>query len=335
MQSISTLIFCFLFLSSIAGQQPTANGRQPAANSRPLRLVVIGSSTAAGVGAYPVDSCWVNRYGTYLKTLNPASQVVNLAKSGYQTWHLMPTGHQTPPGRPAPDTLRNISAALALRPDVIIVNLPSNDASAGYPAREQLDNFEIIAFCAWSADVPLWITTVQPRNFDTLKIQIQYQALQAMNKRFGDLAVNFWDGLDAGNGTVNSRYDSGDGIHLNNAGHALLYDRMVAKNIPETLAQRRPNRYAFDGRWAHIVPLSDNLMRHPPLLPKLLPTVLLQAEQPMDGVTVEVFDPNGRFLRRQMLSLPHLLLADFGPPGVYRIQLRKGTWGKTIRWVKI
>lgn len=328
MQPISTLILCFLFLSSAAGQLPTSNGR-------PIRLVVIGSSTAAGVGARPVDSSWVNRYNMYLKTLHPRSQIVNLAKSGYQTWQLLPTGYRTPPGRNLPDTLRNITAALALRPDAVIVNLPSNDASAGYPAREQLDNFEIIAFCAWAADVPLWITTVQPRNFDTLKIQIQYQVLQAMNKRFGDLAINFWEGLDAGNGTVHPRYDSGDGIHLNNAGHALLYERMVAKNIPELLAQRRANRYALDGRWAHILPLSDNLMRHPPLLTKLPSTVLLQAEQPMDGVSVEVFDPNGRLLRRQTLNLPYVLPADFGPAGVYRIQLRKGAWGKTIRWVKI
>lgn len=335
MQPISILILCFLFLSAAAGQTPMTNGQQPTANSRPLRIVVIGSSTAAGVGARPVDSSWVNRYSAYLKSLHPRSQVVNLAKSGYQTWHLMPSGHKPPPGRPWPDTLRNITAALDLRPDAILVNLPSNDASAGYPAREQLDNFEVIAFCAWAADVPLWITTVQPRNFDTLKIQIQYQVLQAMNKRFGDLTVNFWDGLDAGNGTVNPRFDSGDGIHLNNTGHALLYERIVAKNIPEQLAYRHANRYALDGRWAHILPLNDNLMRHPPLLPKQLPSVLLQAEQPMENVSVEVFDPNGRLLRRQTLSLPHILPTDFGPPGVYRIQLRKGAWGKTIRWVKI
>ena len=138
-----------------------------------------------------------------------------------------------------------------------------------------------------------------------------------------------------GDGTVNPSYDSGDGIHLNNAGHALLYERILAKNIPEQLALRRANRYAFDARWAHIVPISDNLMRHPPFLPKMAPTVLLQADQPMDGVAVEVFDPAGRLLRRQTLNLPYVLLADFGPRGVYRIRLRKGTWDKTISWVKI
>jgi len=335
MQSVSVLFTCFLFLTTAFGQPPLANSQRPTANSRPLRLVVIGSSTAAGVGAHPVDSSWVNRYRAYLKTLHPASQVVNLAKSGYQTCHLMPSGHKPPPGRPAPDTLRNITAALALRPDAIIVNLPSNDASAGYPAKEQLDNFEAIAFNAWYADVPIWITSVQPRNFDSLKIQTQFQVLNAMHKRYGDQAINFWDMLATGDGTVNPRYDCGDGIHLNNAGHALLYERILAKNIPEQLALRRANRYALDSRWAHIVPVSDNLMRHPPYLPKLPSTVLLQADQPMEGVSVEVFDPNGRLLRRQTLGLPHLLLADFGPKGVYRISLRKGTWSKTIRWVKI
>ncbi len=331
MQYINVLATCLLFLVAQSGYaQQTSVQRL----TKPLHIVVIGSSTAAGVGARPLDSAWVNRYQAHLKTLHPACQVVNLGKSGYQTFHLMPTGHKPPSPYPAPDTLRNITKALSLRPDAIIINLPSNDAAAGYETQVQLDNFEAIAFAAWAADVPLWITTVQPRNFDTTKIQTQYQVLQALAKRFGDQTINFWDGLAGPDGTVNPRYNSGDGIHLNNAGHALLFERMAAKNIPAQLALRTRNLYTMDDRWTGVLPISNNDLRHPALTPKPPISVLLQADQPMDEVAVEVFDANGRLLRKLTANLPHLLLSDFGPNGVYRIQMQKGRWVKTVRWVK-
>ncbi|MBK9335796.1 MAG: SGNH/GDSL hydrolase family protein [Lewinellaceae bacterium] len=332
MQYINVLATCFLFLIARSGHAQQAAVQRL---TKPLRIVVIGSSTAAGVGARPLDSAWVNRYQAHLKTLHPACQVVNLGKSGYQTFHLLPTGHKPLPFYPAPDTLRNITKALSLRPDAVIINLPSNDAAAGYDAQVQLDNFEIIAFAAWAADVPLWITTVQPRNFDTTKIQTQFQVLQAMAKRYGDQVINFWEGLAGPDGTVNSRYNSGDGIHLNNAGHALLFERMAAKNIPAHLALHTRNLYTMDDRWAGVLPLSNNDFRHPALTPKPLPAVLLQAAQPMDEVIVEVFDANDHLLRKLTTNLPHLLPGDFGPKGVYRIQLRKGAWAKTVRWTKI
>lgn len=332
MMHLVNILFVFLCLGFTAnGQSSTAN---PNRLARPLRVVVIGSSTAAGVGAKPIDSAWVNRYRTHLKTLHPSCQVVNLAKSGYQTFHLMPTGYQPPPGCNAPDTLRNITRALALRPDAIIVNLPSNDAAAGYDAKTQLDNFEVIAFHAWMADVPLWLTSVQPRNFDSTKIQVQLQVLEVMAKRYGDHVIRFWDALAKPDGTMDPRYDAGDGIHLNNKGHAILYERLVAKNIPTQVTLRNRNIFPADERWTKALPVSDNALRHPAVSPKPAPTVLLQGEQPMDEVTVQVFDANGRSLRKLTVNLPHLLPGDFGPNGVYRIELRKGTWTKTVRWVK-
>lgn len=331
MHRVSFLFVFLCFWFTTFGQFPNAN---PNRLARPLRMVVIGSSTAAGMGARPLDSAWVNRYRTYLKTLHPSCQVVNLGKSGYHTFQLMPTGYQPPPGYNVPDTLRNITRALALRPDAIIVNLPSNDASAGYDAQTQLDNFEVIAFHAWMADVPLWITSVQPRNFDSTKIQVQIQVLEAMAKRYGDHIIRLWDALAMPDGTIDPRYDAGDGIHLNNKGHAILYERMVTKNIPAKLALRNRSIFPSDERWTDALPVSDNALRHPTVSPKPAQAVLLQGDQPMDEVTVQVFDANGRSLRKLTVNLPHLLPGDFGPSGVYRIELRKGIWAKTVRWIK-
>ncbi|MEM6349031.1 MAG: hypothetical protein AAF927_34410, partial [Bacteroidota bacterium] len=51
-----------------------------------FKIVVLGSSTAAGSGASSSDSAWVNRYRQYLQSINPDNQVVNLAQGGYNTY---------------------------------------------------------------------------------------------------------------------------------------------------------------------------------------------------------------------------------------------------------
>jgi lysophospholipase L1-like esterase len=75
-----------------------------------MRVVVLGSSTSVGVGASPIDSSWVSRYIVYLKSLNPQNEVINLAKSGYTTYHLLPDGYDD-----WVDPNRNITRALTLQ----------------------------------------------------------------------------------------------------------------------------------------------------------------------------------------------------------------------------
>lgn len=330
--------FVFLFLwaawiGAAVGQPYHGNGSGRTLPV-PVRIVVLGSSTAAGAGARPIDSAWVNRYRAYLKRLHPGCQLVNLAKSGYQSFHLMPDGFKPGPTYPEPDPERNISRALSLQPDAIIVNLPSNDAAAGYDAETQLRNLEVLAHTAWAADVPLWFTSVQPRNFDSLKVQTQLQVLGAMQKRFADRLIPLWQRLATPEGTLNPALDAGDGIHLNNRGHAILLEQVIAQNIPFQLAYARP-LYTIEKRWNDIVPPTDNALRHPVMRPLPPVALLLKAEQPMKQVNIVILDANGRQLRQFNADLPHLLPGDFGPPGVYRIRMRKGAWEKTVRWVKM
>ncbi|HDR52955.1 MAG TPA: hypothetical protein ENN90_15265 [Mariniphaga anaerophila] len=47
---------------------------------------------------------------------------------------------------------------------VIIINLPSNDATNGYPVSEQISNYKQIVQAATDMKVPVFITTPQPRN---------------------------------------------------------------------------------------------------------------------------------------------------------------------------
>ena len=202
-----------------------------------FRIVVIGSSTAAGAGASPIDSAWVNRYRSSLYDYNLDNEVFNLARGGYNTYHLMPSDAVPPANRPEPDTIRNITRALSLNPQAIIINLPSNDAAAGYTAEEQLNNFDTIIHTARDAGVPIWVCTTQPRNFSASQVAIQELVRDSILAKYGQQAIDFWNGVATPDGYIDPFFDSGDGIHLNNPGHALLFNRVYDKAIPISIAE--------------------------------------------------------------------------------------------------
>lgn len=209
----------------------------PCVQDTSFHFVVLGSSTAAGAGANPSDSSWVNRYRDHLQSLNPSNQLTNLAQGGFTTYRLMPTGYVPPANRPSPDVTRNITAGLALNPDAIIVNLPSNDVSSGYTVAEQLDNFDTIVNRAQAAGVPIWICTTQPKNYggNQINIQKQMDVRDSIWAKYSPRVLDFWTGLADSTNQIAAFYDSGDGTHLNNSGHYLLYTRAVAGAIPDAL----------------------------------------------------------------------------------------------------
>ena len=186
-------------------------------------LVVLGSSTAAGAGASCPDSSWVGRIRAELARRDPDAQVVNLAIGGYTTYHLLPDDAVTPEGRPRPSVGHNVTRALAYRPWAAVINLPSNDTASGVPPAEQLANFRELARRFHAAGVLLWVCTTQPRNFqDPEQRAWQTQARDALRAEFGDRCLDFWSVVAAADDGVRPEVDSGDGVHLNDAGHAAL-----------------------------------------------------------------------------------------------------------------
>lgn len=200
-----------------------------------LTVVVLGSSTAWGANATPMSQSWVNRYTAYLQSVDPANRVVNLAVIGTTTYHILPNG--TPPvaGRPGIYPGHNITAALALHPDAVIVNMPSNDTANGFTASEQQANYQAIASAANNAGVPLWVATTQPRNMALPLRQIQMTMRDWIKSTFGTKAIDFWTTLADSDALMVQKYNSGDGLHFNNAGHAILFERVVQAGIPQAL----------------------------------------------------------------------------------------------------
>ncbi len=230
MKKILTILFLFIavsFLSNIP-----VKGQEKA-----VKIVVLGSSTAVGVGPSNSYNAWVNRYRRYVQSVNPQNEVYNLAVGGYKTYHLMPTGYVPPAGQPAPDVSKNITKALtSFSPNAIIINLPSNDASAGIPVADQLKNYDSILAHADEAKVPVWISTTQPRNLNQNGLKDLIDMKDSTFAHFGDKAIDFWTSLARNDGTINPAYDSGDHIHLNDDAHGILFERVVNAEILKFLS---------------------------------------------------------------------------------------------------
>ncbi len=233
-QIVLPLLLLTFFLFESKGQNSACLA------SDTIRIVVIGSSTAAGAGVSTADSSWVNRYRRSIQALNTNNEVINLARGGYNTWRLMPDYFNAPSNRPQPDTLRNISHALRQNPDAIVINLPSNDAAINTGINEQMSNFIHMDSLAASMGVPVWVCTTQPRNFNASQIQIQLGVRDSVFNYFGTRSIDFWNGLANTQNTIDSTKDSGDGVHVNDAGHRLLWQRVIQKAIPDSIVDGSP-----------------------------------------------------------------------------------------------
>jgi lysophospholipase L1-like esterase len=205
-------------------------------HSLPGKIVVLGSSTSAGTGPSNPDNAWVPRYEAYLTGQFPNVTLTNLAVGGQTTYHIQPTGYVPPGGRPAPVEGKNITAALALQPDAIIVNMPSNDQAGDIPQEEQQANYERIAALASTAMVKLWVSTSQPRNYaEPSRLTSLMQTRDFVLQRFAPRTLDFWTPFAKVDGTIAPEYDSGDGVHLNDAAHATLAEVVIAAKIPEAI----------------------------------------------------------------------------------------------------
>ena len=134
------------------------------------KLVVIGSSTSAGLNASPIDSSWVNRFNYYYKyQLGKIDSTYNLAVSGTTVYQGMPTSY-VPVSRPAPrSAASNVTQAVNHLSDlatpangVIIVNYPTNGYD-NYSIAEIMASLQLMYDSAVRTGNRCFITTTQPR----------------------------------------------------------------------------------------------------------------------------------------------------------------------------
>ena len=207
-------------------------------------MVALGSSTTVGYGSTSPDSSWFGRFSRYFKC---RAQVMdssfNLGVPGADCYLGMPTGYVPPAGRPRPDSTKNVSMAVSIlrslanaENGVIIVNYPSNDYNK-FTIAEVMNCLQVIYDSATSSGNRCFITTTQPRADSIFQSSVTKRKLadikDSIINRFGTAhTINFWDGLfDPADTTIAAIYSAGDQVHFNDAGHKLLFERVLAKNV--------------------------------------------------------------------------------------------------------
>src|SRR5215203_4857815 len=200
------------------------------------RLVVFGSSTAEGEDASSYDCSRVGRVqrGYRKNGFDLDTSVVNLAVGGFVTYQVMPTGYTPPPSRPFADPEHNVSKALSLFPDVIIINLPTNDVGSGYSEAEFMNNLRYLYTYITSRGVGCFITTTQPRTYFSFEQRKSlFNLKDSILNAFTLKAINFWDDLVSTEGQyyLRAEVNSGDGTHLNDLGHRLVAQKVKDKNV--------------------------------------------------------------------------------------------------------
>lgn len=196
------------------------------------KIGVIGSSTAQGNGASSGDSSFVGRLKTLLVGQGVADSVVNLAMSGYSVFKGMPSNYVPTGNQEAPDVTRNITSILNRNVDVVIVSFPSNGFDL-LNISEIMMAFKTIYDTCTNRGVKCFITTPSPRqDFGPTHQLFLKEVRDSILNRFGSDAINFYDPVTIpGTTQTMTAYAAGDQIHLNNAGHRQLFNKIVAANI--------------------------------------------------------------------------------------------------------
>lgn len=187
---------------------------------------VLGSSTAAGVGATPGQS-WVARLDSALRGRGVA--VDNRARSGATTYQALPAGTVRPPNRPATDPAQDVATALDSRPRALILAFPSNDAMLGYTATESTANLLQMRDLARQRGVAVIVLSSQPRDDADAQARATMLATDAaLAAELGACFVTVRAELADAQGRIAARWSAGDGVHLNDAGHGVVFDRLWA-----------------------------------------------------------------------------------------------------------
>jgi acyl-CoA thioesterase I len=186
--------------------------------------IVIGSSTAAGVGASRASNSWAARLQAHMAGRSVA--VVNMAKGGSTTFNGLTVMGMAKTDRPKPNSLSNVDAALANGPRLLIVAYPSNDTASGYSVQETVSNLLSIRATASAKGVAVIMLGTQPRFLNEELLSRLVEIDRRLDMTVSPCFVALREELAGTDGRLDARFDSGDGVHPNDAGHALIYERV-------------------------------------------------------------------------------------------------------------
>lgn len=198
---------------------------------RPGTWIILGSSTASGTGATPGNS-WADLLRANLK--ESGASVTNLARGGTVSYSGLASGTISPPNRPVADSTINISQAISRNPVVIIISYPTNDVASGYRPEETINNINSIRTSAMNAGVPAIVLSTQPRDFTKPQLENLQEIDRKLSADVGGCFVSIRESLSGSDGKLLPEFNSGDGVHPNDAGHKLIFTKLLATIKSET-----------------------------------------------------------------------------------------------------
>ncbi len=195
------------------------------AHAEATNLAVLGSSTAAGTGASQASRSWVGLLQTWLSKTKQES-VINFATPGILSTSALCTQQVNSNLSELIAPTRNVDRALKLGATRFILAFPSNDTTNGMSAQQTISNFLNMRQCAQSSDkAQVAVMSSLPR--DGLNKQQNATIAQidaAMLKEFGNCFINVRSALaDNDHESIRPDLSAGDGVHFNNAGHAIIF----------------------------------------------------------------------------------------------------------------
>jgi lysophospholipase L1-like esterase len=117
---------------------------------------------------------------------------------------------------------------MALRPTLVVLNATTNDLAASYSVDETMTNLLAIRAVAEAGGARVVMLSTQPRDLSDAG-RAQLPVIDAgLASAFGDCFVDIRTPLANADGRLLPTYDSGDGIHPNDAGHAVIFQRVDA-----------------------------------------------------------------------------------------------------------
>lgn len=205
------------------------------------KVAGIGSSTLAGYGLNAPDRLG-DKISLWLGNNTAGPSWSNLAVAGYTTKDVLPAAQGGVAGS-------NIETALDLNPDFIFVSLPSNDPAANISVSQSITNLKAIDNLALARGIPVFFETTQPRTSYTAQqqsmlIQLADSIRSIWPNRFVEGYKDVADPTAPGN--ILSKYDKGDGIHLNSDGNQFIATRLFDRWMEFFQSVRGVKRYVID-----------------------------------------------------------------------------------------
>ena len=193
-----------------------------AAELRRAKLFVLGSSTAAGVGASSPSKSWTALLNAHLIESRQSS-LTNWAVPGALTASAM--CRDTAQASAASRQWQAANWAIQAGATHLLLAFPSNDAVAGVSANDILSQVSSIQQCAQAMNVKVAVLSTLPRaGLQSAQKKVIHTVAIELRKKMGPCYIDVYTQLAEPRGSEPAReLSAGDGIHYNDAGHQVIF----------------------------------------------------------------------------------------------------------------